>query len=514
MAKQLELDFEGVPELLTPGEIYDRASKGLLSQIKEGRYLERKSSRVQGKTLGEYFSMWANTSPEGGLIVVGIEDDGEFVGCSGLDQKSLNKLESAGRIYCPDARYDTKLVPFEEEGGSEDYLLLIRVFYRSDRVVKTVSNSAYIRRGEDKFELSADEIRELEIDKGQIDFELEHSGYSYPDDFDLDLVRLYVKKYRESRGLTNGNSDVEILSMRHLGQIINGTFVPNNACALLFAKDPTRRFPGCKIRFMRFEGEQEGTGHKLNLVKDLFVEGPIPRQIMEIDQILSSQLRDFSRLGPDSKFFTAPEYPRPAWYEAVVNAVVHRSYSLRNMNIFIRMFDDRLEIESPGPFPPLVTPSNIYDTHQPRNPYLMDAMFYLDFCKMNREGTRRMKEAMEDVGLETPIFEQQEKGTHVTVTLRNSIKQRRVWVDADVSGIVGAAVASSLQQEELRIINFLAENQEISVSDVMRLTSKSWPASKKLLVKLRERGIVFQKVREHLDRDPQARWYLNVGSDR
>ena len=51
---------------------------------------------------------------------------------------------------------------------------------------------------------------------------------------------------------------------------------------------------------------------------------------------------------------------KKAWYEALVNACVHRSYNLKNMNIFIRMFDDRLEIESPGGFPPLVTPENIF----------------------------------------------------------------------------------------------------------------------------------------------------------
>ena len=84
-----------------------------------------------------------------------------------------------------------------------------------------------------------------------------------------------------------------------------------------------------------------------------------------------------------------------AWYEALVNACVHRSYNLKNMNIFIRMFDDRLEIESPGGFPPLVTPENIYYTEHPRNPFLFNAMFYLKLVRViiylahHRTGTSR-----------------------------------------------------------------------------------------------------------------------------
>ena len=71
--------------------------------------------------------------------------------------------------------------------------------------------------------------------------------------------------------------------------------------------------------------------------------------------MIGSQLREFTRLESDGKFYTASEYPQDAWYEAVVTACVHRSYNLKNMNIFVKMFDDRLVVESPGGFPPLVT---------------------------------------------------------------------------------------------------------------------------------------------------------------
>src|SRR5206468_3307428 len=151
-------------------------------------------------------------------------------------------------------------------------------------------------------------------------------------------------------------------------------------------------------------------------------------------------------------------------------------YSLRTMNVFVKMFDDRLEVESPGGFPPLVTPQNIYDVHKPRNPYLMDALRYFDYVKCAHEGTRRIRDTMTEMSLPEPEFRQVESATTplVRVVLRNNVRQRRVWVDSDISAIVGEAVMQDLNEDEKRLINFAAEYGELSVSDAQRLTQKSW----------------------------------------
>lgn len=91
-------------------------------------------------------------------------------------------------------------------------------------------------------------------------------------------------------------------------------------CALLFAKRSPAALPSCFIRFLRFDGETEGTGEKFNAVKDIDVYGNLIALIVGAEKVLDDQLRDFLRLGKDGKFFTAPEYPKPAWYEAIVNA--------------------------------------------------------------------------------------------------------------------------------------------------------------------------------------------------
>lgn len=184
------------------------------------------------------------------------------------------------------------------------------------------------------------------------------------------------------------------------------------------------------------------------------------------------------------------------------------------MNIFIKMFDDRLEIESPGGFPPLVNARNIYDVHHPRNPYLMDAMFYLKFVKCAHEGTRRIRDTMVEMNLPLPEFAQKEKQeasyTQVRVTLRNNIKHRKVWIDKDASSAVGEAVFATLSQDEKRVINFVVEYGNISVSQTQRLTARTWQSAKKLLIGLKEQSILDDKRNPALDRDPGARFFLKA----
>jgi len=512
---QLSLDFpSSVLALLTPDEIWESAAT-LVPYLREDRRIERKPSRFDARALGDYLSTWANTAPDGGLLVIGIGDKGEVLGFHNLDLNHVNTLEAAGHVYCPDARFVSKRLPIVNSHGEDDFVLLFRVYYHKSKVVKTASGEAFHRIADRKVKLDPEMIRELEIDKGEIDLELEPAPFKYPEEFDLDLIDDYARGWRAARKLPE-KPILDILQISHLGDKSSEGFIPNIACALLFAKNPAKHFPGCRIRFLRFDGEFEGTGSHWNAIKDEWIDqGPIPRLIKSAEAVTESQLRTFSRLGSDGKFYTAPEYPKEAWYEALVNACVHRSYGLKSMTTFIKMFDDRLVIESPGGFPPLVTPENIYETHQPRNPRLMTALFYLDFVKCAHEGTRRMRDNMVAMNLPLPIFKQKRgDSANVTVTLRNNIKQRRVWIDADVKDIVSAAILPELSENDRRAINFVAEHGSINVSQMQNLTSLSWETAKKRLMRLVEMRIFEHKIREMYGkgRDSKAHFVLRTGN--
>jgi len=317
---------------------------------------------------------------------------------------------------------------------------------------------------------------------------------AWPDDFDLELLEAFCASVRGKWNLTGNQTTEQILQHRRLGKFVNDVFIPNNACTLVFARDPMGKFPGCNVRFLRYRGEFEGTGENYNVEKDIPVEGPIPRLIVGTAAALESQLRDFSTLGKNAKFYTVPEYPRSAWYEALVNACVHRSYGIKSRPIFIKMFDDKLVIESPGGFPPTVTPQNIYESHHPRNPAIMDALKYLDFVKCHNEGTRRMRDSMAESRLPMPEFEQKTAsgGSYsVRVTLKNNIKLRKAAVDASLGTVLAESLLRSLTQRERMVLNFVAENGSINVSQCQRqLELARWHTAATALRKMVGRGLL------------------------
>lgn len=515
--KQLALDLDSItppradlPELWTADDIFAVAVKeggASLLRFKEDNRVEWKSARYSPKELADYFSMWANTQPHGGLIVIGVENDGQITGCLGVGADRISDFEQVGPSQCPDARFEIRRTEAQNTDGKSDFLLLVRIFYRPDKLVETVRRDAFVRSGKSKRQLSEEEKREIRINKGQIEHEKESVPLKYPDEFDDILIRDFCEQYRTKRGLSGTHTREQILCLNHLGMMQDSRFIPNLACTLLFAIDPRAVVPGARIRFMRFEGTEEKTGKDYNVVKDVTIDRPIPIAIQEAEDLIASQIRDFTRLGKDGKFYTRPEYPQDAWLEAVVNACVHRSYNLRNMTIFVKMFDDRLVVESPGGFPPPVTPKNIYETHNPRNPHLMNALFYSGRVKCAHEGTQRMRNEMIGAELPEPEFTQKEVGTHqVHVILRNNIEARKEFIEAGALKLLGEGVYETLDQRQKQIINFIAENGFVNVSDANRLLGKDWATAKKILDGLVAKEILIRRSAKQ--RDPSARYIL------
>jgi len=408
-----------------------------------------------------------------------------------------------------DAHYSTRALNVPNDKNEQDQIISIRVLYREDRVVETTARKAFIRRGSSKKELSETEKRELQISKGQLEIEREPSTLNYPSEFNTRLIQQFVDNVRTDRRLPENLTVEEVLELRRLGKNGSSGFIPNLACSLLFAKDPQLVVPGCKIRFLRFEGTEEKTGKEYNATKSLWIEGSVPELIQQAESALDAQLREFMHLGENGQFVSTPEYPKDAWYEAIVNACVHRSYNLRTMHTVIKMFDDRLEFESPGGFLPLVTPENIYDMHVPRNPHLMDAMFYLKFVLCAHEGTRRIRDSMERVGLPAPVFQETAStASLVRVTLKNDVEHRKTFVDTEAYKVLGESLSKSLTENERRIINHLAEYTTVNVTEAARIIGARWHRTKKILASLVERQIIDYIHSDTIERDRHAYFTL------
>jgi hypothetical protein len=123
--------------LISADEIFANADQSLLESLGEDRRLERKPAGFHREQIAEYVNMWTNTPPDGGLLVMGMNDDGTWEGCSKLERAALSRLEDPQDL-CPDAPCETKRIAITRADGTQDFAVLIRVYRpRSKRVVKT-----------------------------------------------------------------------------------------------------------------------------------------------------------------------------------------------------------------------------------------------------------------------------------------------------------------------------------------------------------------------------------------
>jgi ATP-dependent DNA helicase RecG len=506
------LDRPPIESLYKPDQIYESDDSGLFLRLSEDPRFDRKSGSADGKVLAKYLSAFGNgPSVDGGVLAIGIEDNGTISGCSHLSTKQLSVVESVGHNHCPDGRFVSRRISVHNFKGEEDFIVIARISYIDDKVVQLTDGTAYERLGDECKKLSEEkkqEKQEKRIDKGERSFEQEPAGLIYPDDFDSNKISKFCLILKRNVESTENHSNEEILQSAHLAKLKNGKLICNNACALLFANDTQAVFPGCYVHFLRYDGNEALSGKDYNVIKDRLISGTIIDVIKETAALIDNSLREFTDFQ-EGKFVTIPEYPRDAWYEMLVNAVVHRSYHIKSAPIFVRMFDNRLEIESPGGFMPQITADNIVGTHRPRNLFLMLALREYGEVRCIAEGTRRMVAEMQNAKLPPPEYKQERAGSlNVVCTLRNNVADRSNSLDSEAYKKLGEAIAFGLKPEERKIVNFVMQHGKMNVSDALRIMKTTrWHTAKHALDGLVDRGAL-DRHGSGKPRDPHSYYSL------
>lgn len=439
--------------------LYNNPTVEKLVSTVENQNFERKTAYIQEKDLAAEFSAFANSSVEGGLVVLGIEKDKNVVGINIVGQEKINKLIQAQRTFCPLAEVEYKEISITNNKGQGDRLLLFYVEFSPDKVIKLSSGEAYKRIGDQTIEMLPAEIKQMEYNKRETEFEKELIPSLTIEQLNQVLMEDFIKKWAERDGLTNKRTIEDLILMKGFGQREQDKIKINYAGALLFCNKPDEFIPGAKIRFFKYEGIKIETGTRSNIVKDKFFEGPVNKQINQLAEMVKSQIRELSFLGNDGKFKTVLEYPEFAWYEAVVNAVAHRAYNLKNANIFVRMFNDHIEVESPGNLPGIVTVENIYKENFPRNPTLMQGLLYLGYVKFASEGIDRMREEMINLGLPEPDFQNDKNAVLFKVVLKNNIEKRIAKGALEEMKELNQKIVEVLDDDEKKIVHFLIKNR-------------------------------------------------------
>jgi ATP-dependent DNA helicase RecG len=226
----------------------------------------------------------------------------------------------------------------------------------------------------------------------------------------------------------------------------------------------------------------------MNIVKQESIESPLPKLIEKVKDVVQSQLRTFTALNPlTGKFVSVPEYPTFAWQEGIINAITHRSYSMQGEDIRVFMFDDRLEILSPGKFPKIVNKYNIREVRYSRNPRIARALTELGWVRELGEGVKRIFEEMKLFFLDEPIYE--EPNYSVLLTLKNNIITRRQRRVERISTLISKEW-NNLSNEEKRALEMAYGKDKLTTREFADSISRSANYSRNILNGLVDKGFL------------------------
>lgn len=292
--------------------------------------------------------MVAFANSEGGLLIVGVNDKtGEVVGLSFPDIQRINNLLSTAA----NDHVKSPLVIRTEtvDVGNGKRVVVAHIPKGTDKPYMDKDGLVFIKNGSDKRKVtSKEELSRLLQSSGNLYAEQMLLHHSTIKDLDWGLFReFYENKYKEDVVYEDFANKIENLSLGESGKI-------NLAGNLLFGKNPQRLSPNAYVTAIWFQGN-DLAGTKYNSSEN--IGGDLARMFKDAQKFILGCLRklqndkDFNSLGD-------LEVPEIAINELLINALIHRDYFVHD-SIKVFVFDNRIEIKSPGKLPNSLTPEQV-----------------------------------------------------------------------------------------------------------------------------------------------------------
>lgn len=408
--------------------------RDLLIHLEEGHFADVKSVHIRPAPLTEAISALANA--DGGELYIGLDED-------------LKTKRRSWRGFANPEAANAHIQVFEglfPLGRDFEYTflkcegvpgLVLQVSIRKTRDIKRASSGTpYIRRGAQNLPVaSATALRQLEYTKGLTSFETE-------------IVDVPTSTVTNSRPVISFMLRViptaEPDEWLRKQQLIRED-KPTVAGVLLFAEEPQAALPKRSgIKLYRYR-TRDAEGSRDTMAFDpTTIEGPVYDQIHSAVNETVKVVQTIGKLGEEA--LERVTYPPEALHEIITNAVIHRDYSLAD-DIHIRVFDNRIEVQSPGRLPAHITPENILDERFARNGNIVRLLnkFPDPPNKDIGEGLNTAFAAMTRLGLKEPTIA--ERPNSVLVTIKHE----------------------PLASPEQIILEYLEEHQSIQNKDARRI---------------------------------------------
>lgn len=373
-------------------------------RLMEGHFCDLKAKEIKPSRLTKSIAAFSNA--EGGELYVGIDESKTERTWRGFESPEdgnafvqvFEKLFPLGQYYS----YD-----FLHNMNRSGYVLKVEVAKTKD-IIKASDGKVYVRRGAQNLPIDSEERMEiLRREKGLTSFETEPVNVD-PTEItnSLQIIKFMLEVVPAS--------EPEVWLKKQ--QLLVGD-KPTVAGIVLFADEPQAILPKrCGIKIYRYKTtDEEGT-------RDMLDFDPISVEGCAYDQIAfavnaAAEIIESVRINTPVGLQPV-KYPITAIHEIVTNAVLHRDYNIPD-DIHIKIFDNRVEVSSPGTLPGHVTVANILDERFARNGVIVRLInkFPNPPNKDVGEGLNTAFRAMRELKLKEPIILQ--KGGYVTVVLKH-----------------------------------------------------------------------------------------------
>ena len=312
----------------------------------------------------------------GGVVLAGVADDGKVIGMSRAQIANLDALlvEVSTDTIKPPVRIRTHHTEL-----SDGRLVLLAEVPESDSVHESPGGN-YIRVGASKRLMGGDERLRLAQRRSQARF-LWFDKQPVPETGFRTLAEALWKPLLSAEGAAEPEAALGKLAL--LVDDEAGVLRAAVAGVLLCTPNPEQWLPNACITATRYRGRDRASGQ----IDAQEITGPLNEQIAGAVAFAARNMQVAARKDPARS--DLPQYSERAVFEALVNAVVHRDYSIRGTKIRLSMFDDRLEIQSPGSLPNNLTVESMGSRQSTRNEALTSVLARMPVGGTRGGGDRR-----------------------------------------------------------------------------------------------------------------------------
>ncbi len=384
----------------------------------------------------------AMANAEGGLIVLGVNEDGSST-------EAIWEEEATSALRLAVARCNPPVMSqWEMLQTRQGELVSLRVA-RSTKLHTLTDGRVFVRHNTENRPVSGVELIQLATGRTVGNYELDTVAGATVDDFNPNIVKAYLDGRKEHGKAYVGSREqlyFEIGATDHLGN-------PTVMGILLLGKNPQMFMPQSSVIFVTFDGlDPRGINGQVGYTARTEITGCLTQIVEQTWNLVYREMRTGARLR-GLRREEESQYPIFAVREAIINAIAHRDYAIRGRKIEIRMYDDRLEVISPGGLAGHMTLDNLVEEHYSRNPRIVGGLFQWGYIEELGLGIDQMIEQMAEAGHPPPKFDV--TNDIFTVTLSNA----RVDEERKPRG---------MNERQVIAVNYVKKNGSITNADFRR----------------------------------------------